>query len=224
MTDHRLTLQRIEPVTHDVHHLVFDRPEGFDFTPGQAVDMRLDRDGWRDEARPFTMISFPGDDRLEFCIKSYPEHDGVTEQIGRMRPGDSVLVGDPWGAIEDKGPGVFIAGGAGITPFIPIIRRRARDGDEISACTLIFSNKREADIILREEWEATEGLSTIFLLTDESAEGLPQRRVDKAFLSDCLRATEQHFYICGPDQMVEDVTAALKALGVRDAMIVTEDL
>ena len=42
---HRLTLRRIEPVTHDVNRLVFDRPDGYDFTPGQATLMRLDRDG-----------------------------------------------------------------------------------------------------------------------------------------------------------------------------------
>ena len=29
---------------------------------------------------------------------------------------DHVLIGDPWGAIEYRGPGTFFAGGAGITP------------------------------------------------------------------------------------------------------------
>ena len=83
---HTLTLKSIDAVTHDTYHLVFDRPDGFDFTPGQAVDLALDRDGWREEKRPFTFTSLPGDDDLEFVIKSYPDHDGVTEQIAK-RPG-----------------------------------------------------------------------------------------------------------------------------------------
>ena len=32
------------------------RPDGFDFTPGQAVDLALDRDGWREEKRPFYRV------------------------------------------------------------------------------------------------------------------------------------------------------------------------
>ena len=27
---------------------------------------------------------------IEFTIKSYPEHDGVTEQIAKLQPGDQV--------------------------------------------------------------------------------------------------------------------------------------
>ena len=124
---HTLTLQSISPVTHDTHHLVFDKPEGFSFTPGQAVDLSLDKDGWREEKRPFTFTSLPDEDTLQFVIKSYPEHDGVTEQIGKLQAGDKVLIEDPWGAIEDKGDGIFIAGGAGVTPFISILRKKLQD-------------------------------------------------------------------------------------------------
>lgn len=220
----RLTLKSIEPVTHDVHHLVFDRPGDFRFTPGQATDLRLDRDGWRDEARPFSFVSLPEDPTLDFMIKSYPAHDGVTCRIARMQPGDAVLIDEPWGAIADKGPGMFIAGGAGVTPFISILRRRARDGDELSGCTLLFSNKREEDIILRDEWQAMPGLSKVFALTQEAAEGLPRRRIDRDFLDELIQEREQHFYVCGPRKMVRDVTAALADLGVREDRVVVEDL
>ena len=75
----KLTLKSIAPVTHDTWHLVFDRPEGFAFEPGQATHWALDKDGWRDEDRPFTMTSHPEAEIVEFVIKSYPDHDGVTE-------------------------------------------------------------------------------------------------------------------------------------------------
>ena len=45
----RITLREKNPVTHDVNHYVFDRPEGLDFEPGQATALMLDREGWRDE-------------------------------------------------------------------------------------------------------------------------------------------------------------------------------
>jgi ferredoxin-NADP reductase len=51
---------------------------------------------------------------LEFIIKIYDSNDGVTRELGKLKQGDELLIHDVWGAIEYKGEGVFIAGGAGI--------------------------------------------------------------------------------------------------------------
>jgi ferredoxin-NADP reductase len=223
---HTITLRKIEPVTHDTYRLIFDKPEGYSFTAGQACHMALDRDGWRDQDRPFTFTSQPEDEHLEFVIKSYPagdpDHDGMTAQIPTLEPGDRVIIDAPSGVIEDRGPGVFIAGGAGITPFIPILRRRARDRDSLSACTLIFSNKTERDIILRDEWDAMEGLGTIFVVTDEPDSELPSGPIDGTFLGEVLKGFREHFYICGPKPMTQDIMDALKERGVPDAKIVQD--
>lgn len=217
-----LTLNTIEPVTHDTYHLRFDRPEGFDFTPGQATELTLMREGWKDEGRPFTMTSMPEDDSLDFVIKSYPDHDGVTEQIPTLKPGDEVKADDPFGAISDQGAGVFIAGGAGITPFIPILRRRARDG-EMEGVQLIFSNLTEADIILRDEWEAVEGLTLNLLVTDEPKSPLASKMLDADLLNELMIAKNGPVYICGPGGMVDAVRDAAKSVGVPEDKIITED-
>ncbi|MBE9639012.1 FAD-binding oxidoreductase [Salipiger mangrovisoli] len=223
----KLTLQSIEPLTHDVHHLVFDRPEGLDFVPGQAVDMALDRDGWREERRPFTFTSLPEETRLEFVIKSYPEsaegHDGVTARIGRLQPGDSVLVEEPWGAIEDKGDGVFIAGGAGVTPFIAILRNKLAQRGTLEGNTLVFSNKTEADILLRESFEQMPGLRTVFVVTDEEDSPRHRERIDGELLAQVVVPERDLCYICGPDAMLDDMSQALRDIGVADARIVTEE-
>lgn len=218
---HELTLRSIEPVTHNVHCLRFDKPKGFVFKPGQAVEMRLDRDGWRDKARPFTMTSLPDDDFLEFTIKSYPDHGGVTEQIGTLHAGEKVIIGGVFGAITDKGPGVFIAGGAGVTPFIAILRQRHRDG-ALKGCTLIFTNNYEKDIIRRQEWEGMDDLETIFTLTREDNGTLPNRMVDGAFLDEVLDGYDQRFYVCGPPPMIDAVVKVLKDRGVPDDRITVE--
>ncbi|SDH08589.1 FAD-binding oxidoreductase [Alloyangia pacifica] len=223
----KLTLQSIEPVTHDVNHLVFDRPEGLDFVPGQAIDMALDKEGWREERRPFTFTSLPGQDRLEFVIKSYPEsadgHDGVTERTGRMQPGDAVLVEEPWGAIEDKGDGVFIAGGAGVTPFIAILRKKLKERGTLEGNTLVFSNKTEADIILREAFEGMPGLKTVFLVTDEEASPLHREQIDGKLLAQVVTPARDVCYVCGPDAMLDDMAKALRDIGVAEDRIVTEE-
>ncbi|MDF0600320.1 flavodoxin reductase [Psychromarinibacter sp. C21-152] len=220
---HKLTLQAIEPVTHNVNHLVFDRPAGYEFAPGQATDFALDRDGWREEQRPFTFCNLPGSDTLEFVIKSYPSHDGVTEQIAKLQPGDTVLIEDAWGAIEDKGPGTFIAGGAGITPFIAILRARLDREGTLDGSQLIFSNTEARDIILREEWERMPGLDTTFTLTGEDAPGLPHARIDAGFLDRTVKDWSGMFYVCGPDKMVEDIAGLLRDKDVPAARIVSEE-
>ena len=221
---HTVRIQSIEPVTHDTRHLVVTRPDGFSFTPGQATNMAVDREGWRDSKRPFTFTGDPDADRLEFIIKIYPDHDGVTEQIGKLKVGDTLLITDAWGAITDQGPGVFIAGGAGITPFIAILRERARQQDGLAGCTLIFSNKTERDVILRDEWEAMEGLSVFFVLTDEGTDALPRQRIDRDYLEQRVHGWRENFYVCGPPGMIDAVTEILRLEGVPDDRVIVEDL
>ena len=218
---HSIALRAIEPLTHDTHHLIFERPAGYRFSPGQSCRMALDRDGWGDQRRPFSFVSQPEDDTLEFIVKSYPG-DGVTAQVATLQPGETVTIGDASGNIGDRGPGVFIAGGAGITPFVPILRRRARDGDRMSECTLIYSNKTERDIILREEWDGMAGLSTIFTVTRQQDTDLPKCRVDEQLLSEVLKGFREIFYICGPRQMTRDVIDVLARNGVPDEKIVQD--
>ncbi|RAH98903.1 flavodoxin reductase [Acuticoccus sediminis] len=219
-----LTLQRITPVTPDTVHLVFDRPAGYDFLPGQANHWGLDIPGFRDAGKPFTITSLPDQDRLEFVIKIYntaehPDHDGVTERIGRLKPGDKVFVDGPSGDIRDRGPGVFVAGGAGVTPFIPILLQRQRAG-EVGGSTLIFSNKCEADIILRDTWESMDGLRSIFVTTEEDGP-LHRDEIDAGFIDEMV-GFDNRFYVCGPPPMMRAVIADLRAYGVPEEQIVVE--
>ncbi|RUO50802.1 hypothetical protein CWE21_01525 [Pseudidiomarina aquimaris] len=97
---YKLEIQSIEDVTHDVKRIRLAKPDGYQFTPGQATEVALDREGWRDEKRPFTFTSLNSDPWLEFTIKVYPEHDGVTllgdkfiNVVTREKPaGDSLFL------------------------------------------------------------------------------------------------------------------------------------
>jgi len=223
----RLTLQRITPLNHSVFHLVFDRPEGLAFTPGQAVDMALDRDGWRETRHPFTFTSLPSEEAAEFVIKTYPEdaegHEGMTARIAQMQPGDAVLVEDPWGAIKDEGDGLFLAGGAGVTPFIAVLRDKLARAGTLEGNTLIFSNETEQDIFLKAFFEDMPGLRTRFIVTQDKDSALYHPRIDSALLKDYLQPDRDTCYVCGPDAMLEDMSDLLRERGVPADRIVTED-
>lgn len=218
---HTLTLQSQESITHDTHRYVFDRPDGFDFEPGQAAELAMCREGWTDEGRPFTFTSLPADKHLEFTIKSYPSHDGVTERLPTLTPGEEVALDGPFGAITDQGPGLFLAAGAGVTPFIAILRKRAKEGD-LDDCQLIFSNETEGDIILREEWQKMDGLKVDNVLSQEDVPELHYGKVDKTFLESHAELSGQ-VYICGPQGYVDAMRDAVRDLGVPDDRIHTEE-
>ncbi|WP_099866130.1 flavodoxin reductase [Pararhizobium haloflavum] len=207
-----VSILETQDVTHNVKRLRVEKPDGFTFQPGQATEVSVDKDGWREEKRPFTFTALPDWDDLEFTIKIYPGHDGVTDQIGKLQAGDRLILDDAWGTITYKGPGVFIAGGAGVTPFIAILRDLEKKG-ALDGHTLIFSNQRERDIILRSEFESMRGLACVFTTTKEDVEGLEHGKVDRAFLAKHVKDFDQRFYVCGPDAMVDDIKAQLEELG-----------
>jgi len=200
------------PVTHNVRHYRLERPKGYRFTPGQATEVSIDRDGWQDKKRPFTFTCLPEAETLEFTIKSYFDHNGVTNQLWSLGAGDRLLLRDVWGTIQYRGPGTFIAGGAGVTPFIAILRHLNATG-KIAGNRLIVSNRTEKDIILREEFEAMDGLDILWTVTDDPRSSLLQERIDADFLRRHVKDFGQNFYLCGPDAMVADLRGLLEQLG-----------
>lgn len=207
----------IEPVTHDVKHYRIEKPEGYTFQPGQATDVAVNQQKWKQELRPFTFTSLEEWPHLEFTIKSYHDHDGVTNELDHLKPGDELIIHDVWGAITYKGPGYFIAGGAGITPFIAIFRQLYKD-NAVANNELFFSNKTSADIIMKQEFETILGESAHFILTQEGK----KEHIDKDFLIKEVKDFSKPFYICGPDKMVEGISNILKELGANPEALVFE--
>ena len=153
-------IKSIENLTHDVLRIVTEKPVGLVFQTGQAADISLNKSGWENELRPFTFTSLPQDDFVEFIIKTYPTHNGVTNQLCSLVAGDELIIGDVFGDIHYKGEGVFIAGGAGVTPFIAILKQLEKE-NKIGNNKLIFANKTKADIILEEKLKSLLGANFI---------------------------------------------------------------
>lgn len=219
--DNIVRILDIQPVTHDVKYFRMEKPAGYHFHPGQATDVSINKPGWEKELRPFTFTALASEAYLEFTIKRYKDHHGVTDQLHQLKPGDELIIRDAWGAIEYKGPGYFIAGGAGITPFIAILRQLYQAG-EIEGNTLFFSNKTAADIIYKEELEKILGRQVEFILTREAAAGQPATRIDRPFLEKQINDLKKQFYVCGPDPMVLEITSVLQQLGASAETLVFE--
>lgn len=218
MEQHIVTILDISPVTHDVKRFTIRKPEGYAFVPGQATDVAINKPGWNDQLRPFTFTALNEWDHLEFTIKIYDDHDGVTHQLGQLKTGDELIIHEPWGAISYQGTGVFIAGGAGVTPFIAIFRQLQKEG-KIGDNKLIFSNKTREDIILEDEFRQLLGPNFINTLTDEARPGYDHHYIDEVYLRDKVKNFQQHFYICGPDPMVAALQPIIRKLGGQSVIV-----
>lgn len=219
--EHIVKVLKAEWVTHDVKQFTLSKPDNYLFKPGQATELAINLPEWKSERRPFTFTSLNDWDSLEFTIKIYDDHKGVTHQLGLLEPGAELVIHDIWGAIHYKGEGVFIAGGAGVTPYIAIFRQLNKDG-KIGNNRLIFSNKKEEDIILKNEFQQMLGDHFINTLTDEKTDKYDHQMINKDYLQSKINNLNQYFYICGPEPMIDSVKRNLEEMGVAEDKIVIE--
>jgi ferredoxin-NADP reductase len=211
----------VTEVTHDVRCIRIEKPAGYTFIPGHATDVAINKPGLEREKRPFTFTSLDSDPYIEFTVKCYVENNGVTKQVKDLRANDELIIGEPWGTIEYKGPGYFIAGGAGITPFIAILRQLNKH-NSLEGNKLFFSNQTVYDIIYEHELAAMPGLDAVFVLTEAGTDKYPHDYIDETFLETNIDNFSRHFYVCGPDKMVESISKILVDFGAQPDKVIFE--
>jgi ferredoxin-NADP reductase len=221
MAEHIVKILEAEYVTHDVKRFVVERPKQYNFIPGQATDVSVNLPEWKDDLHPFTFTGLMEWKQLEFTIKIYNDRKGITDVLGRLNAGAELILHDVFGAIQYKGPGVFIAGGAGVTPFVAILRElfvhRQLQGNK-----LIFSNKTSEDVIYNDELTHMLGTDFIKVFTREQTIGFFSKRIDRDFIVETVKDFSQHFYVCGPDEFVTNIVDILKSVGASADTIVFE--
>jgi ferredoxin-NADP reductase len=223
MAETIVKVKSIEKVTHDVLKIETEKPQTFSFKPGQAIEIAINKNGWKEEKRPFTFTCLPSADYLEFTIKTYPLHNGVTNQLLQLKENDELILHEVFGAIEYKGEGIFIAGGAGITPFISIFRY-LHSINKTGANKLIYANKTKADIILEAEFKKLLGSNFINILSDEKAEGYANGMITEDFIKQNSGGLDKLFYVCGPPPMMEAIEKQLMNLHVKEESIIKESI
>jgi len=214
-------VKSIQHITHDVLEIVAEKPPHYNFTPGQATEVAINKDGWKDKKRPFTFTSLPEDDFLQFNIKTYPLHKGVTNELLQLKKNDELILHEVFGAISYKGEGVFIAGGAGVTPFISIFRY-LQSKNKIGDNKLIFANKTKEDILLEQVFKRLLGNNFINILSDEKTDEYAFGQINESFLKANIPDFNQQFYLCGPPPMMEAVQRQLSNLGISKESITVE--
>lgn len=176
------------------------------------------------EEHPFTISSSPNESgELTFTIKNSGD---FTSTIGRTEPGDTATVEGPFGRFSYVlHPGerdlVFVAGGIGITPLMSMIRHMRDTGSDADVL-LIYGNRRERDIVFREELDAIAAggapkLRIVHILStpDDRWQGLTGFLDAEKIREQCGEdAASKAYYVCGPAPMMTLVRDVLDSLGV----------
>jgi len=154
---------------------------------------------------------------LDLLIKLYPEGQ-MSKILSKANIGTKFFIGPPkltvpsyfFNDITNATAYACIAGGTGITPFaqmIKLIEHKLSIGEKAPKLTLLYSNKKEEDILLKEELmeyvkKMGDHLKVIFTLTREEKSGYLFGRVNadliERFLSPKLHT---HIFVSGPEGM-----------------------
>lgn len=224
-------LSELRPETHDTKTFRFALPADatLDLLPGDHVTVHAMVNG-KAVKRPYTPSSLVGTlGFFELTVKRYATGT-VSRYLHDRRVGETVEISGPHAGghwVDGMATKVgLVAGGTGITPMISIIRWILAKGLPVEQW-LVFANKTEADIILRDEFDRAARDHPHFhcyhVLSQPPA-GWPMGvgRVTQ----DMLRAhlpppgPATVVFLCGPPPMVDALEGNLKTLGYPEQAIV----
>ena len=236
MTTFNVRLQRREEVAHGTTAFHFDKPAGFSFKAGQALDLILLDPATTDAANgrhAFSIVSAPFEPELVVATRM---RDSVFKNALKGLPiGSSAQLEGPFGSLtlhNDRArPAVFIAGGIGITPFMSILRQATKD-QLPQRLVLLYSNRRPEDsaflVELQQLERGNKHLRLVATMTQMSHSKLPWQGetglIDEAFMRRIgAELSVPIYYLAGPPAMVAALQSTLNRAGVNDDDIRSEE-
>jgi ferredoxin-NADP reductase len=206
-------------ITKDIATFQFSTPPEFEFKAGQFLFL-----GINGEKKPYSISSSPHEkDIVEITVKKVGKFSG---EIFELEKGDNVQIKAPFGNMifneQREHSNVFISGGSGIGPFIGFIRyiRYLKLDNDVH---LFYSARTPTEI---------EGVSRIlgeptgnehyylhatrpYLEPEKRWNGLTGRISMDEIKEKVPDFLDAHYYIVGPNGMVEGFNKELLGIGVN---------
>lgn len=186
--------------------------------------------------RSYAPISKYEDPFIELVIKvyagdktqnsNYPDGGKMSQYLNTLQIGDAIDVSGPFGSHEYINPGALqtgnriiqfnklglIAAGTGITPMLQIITKILQDPNDHTEISLIFANKSENDILMREEIDMLSSISPSQFEVWYTLDKPPTDnwKYDKGFVTKQMISqhlpkpnTNTAIFICGPPLFIK---------------------
>ncbi len=173
--------------------------------------------------RAYSISSYNEDNkRLSVTIKKMADGFGTEHIYSHFRVGDTIELEGPLGheLVIDKNQKkvLLVAGGIGITPFIPIVTDILKTDNQIKKVTLVYGANTESEMIYTDEFEALKALDDRFELVpviafDDNWQG------EKGFVTDYFKKMndidEHKIYMCGPPPMVNAAMGLFEKMDLK---------
>jgi len=206
-----LTVRKVVFQTDELFELQLE-PGDIQFEPGSCIALFSDDK----ESRPYSIASGTGEDILRFLIRRMP--DGVvSDWLAQRQPGDQVQVSDAFGwfrpgrSVEGE-RSVFIATGTGIAPFFSYMRSYPQTAPE-----LCLYGVRRAEEAFDYETLPSAGKIRLALSQEEGPDHFHGRVT--GLLEQLPLAADIHYYLCGLDTMIDEISSWLEDHGVAFTQI-----
>ncbi len=233
----KLIIKEVQRETSSAVSILFNVPSelkpNYTFIAGQYLNLRLTLDG-KEIRRAYSICSSPESGELRIAVKAVK--NGAFSQFAntKLKSGDILEVGKPEGKFtfepqgdRQKNYGAFVAG-SGITPVISILKSVLKSEPQ-SSFVLVYGNKSPEETIFHQELhdlqsQYTGRLFVHYVFSQAKVDGELFGRIDKSVVNFVLNnkhkeLTFDKFYLCGPEEMINTVSAVLKEHNVAEKNI-----
>ncbi len=202
-----LTVRNVHWYSDGIFGIAFER-DGIEFVPGDCLAL-FGAD--EQTSRPYSVASGAGEDTLRFVIRRMPGGD-ISGYLAEREAGDRVKISPPFGWFrpgprDDGSPFVFLATGTGISPFLAHFNSRP-----VAPPLQCLYGVRTLDDAV--DSDKIESQCDLRMAVSRGDAGHHHRGRITDLLEGMPCATENHYYLCGLDAMIDDVSQWLELKGV----------
>jgi ferredoxin-NADP reductase len=237
MSTYETRLSRREEIAEGTMAFSLEKPAGFAFKPGQAIELALGAPAAAADSEStrhaFSLVSAPFESELTVATRL--RESTYKRALKALPLGAPVQFEGPFGSLtlhkDRTRPAVLIAGGIGITPFMSILRQAANDQLR-QQLTLIYSNRRPEDAAFLVELQklalANAHFQLVATMTQMSKSAQPWNGetgpIDEALLKKVVAdVSAPIYYLVGPPRMLEAMRTTMNKAGVDDDDIRSEE-
>ncbi len=231
---HALTVSDIKRETPNSVSISFDVPENlksnFDFKAGQYITIKYFLDG-KEVRRAYSISSSPKSGELRVGIKKVEL--GIFSPFAneKLKVGDILEVMPPTGKFllePNLRHYAAFAAGSGITPILSLAKSTLEELPQ-STFLLIYGNKSMEETMFYDEIMALrkkypERFSVEFVFSRKEHDNARFGRIDRSIVNYFIKnkyddISHESFYLCGPEEMIDEVSATLKQHGINAKQI-----
>lgn len=223
-------IEKVRELPGDVREITFkfQHPEKLKCKAGQFILVKI-----LDEPEMFRAysISSPGidDNRLRVTVKKMENGLGTDIVFNRFKEGDKVELEGPLGrelVVSKKADKVLlVAGGIGITPFVPIVRELLENREAVAEVKLIYGVNKEEEFIYEDYFQELADSCEKFTFIKTVAAPDENWKGHKGFVTDAMNEMDLSgytVYMCGPKPMTVSTVKTLGKKGVAKDRIFAE--